>query len=267
MTTVKQEGEVEVREIDLEELGRMVGVPIRVKPWWGSHRARKWVRGRNHEPVVSNYYREWRCPAIGYYTPTPPRVQGNTIIVYEGPCLKQWGKRHHKHRQWVVVLSVEPSAILIEVNQGTDACTHSDWFILGVDDRRPYVAEVGGVNTVQEAFDWLKPRLVLEAEEQGLEVKRQGDWFFIPIGKLPNLDHYEFEQVPHFRRDRHELYWPTWAPRPTRHYAEEIIHSQFAQHLVRGIIASPDHPDLVLEEWHQAVRNRAIRRDEHTHCD
>lgn len=36
------------------------------------------------------------------------------------------------------------------------------------------------VHTVEEAYETLKPVAVLEAEARGAEVKRQGEWFFIP---------------------------------------------------------------------------------------
>jgi hypothetical protein len=36
------------------------------------------------------------------------------------------------------------------------------------------------VESVEEAFRVLKPLVVVDAEEGGLEIKRQGEWFFIP---------------------------------------------------------------------------------------
>ncbi len=41
------------------------------------------------------------------------------------------------------------------------------------------------VSSVKEAFDSLKPDAVKEAEQKGLEVKRQGEWFFIPEAEKP----------------------------------------------------------------------------------
>ena len=37
------------------------------------------------------------------------------------------------------------------------------------------------VKSVSDAFEALKPSQVLFAEEKGVEVKRQGEWFFIPM--------------------------------------------------------------------------------------
>lgn len=40
-TEIKEK--VQVEQIDLEELGEMIGVPIKVRPWWGSLRGQKWL--------------------------------------------------------------------------------------------------------------------------------------------------------------------------------------------------------------------------------
>lgn len=39
--------------------------------------------------------------------------------------------------------------------------------------------------TIKEAYESLKPVLVIEAEKKGLKVKRQGEWFFIPTDLVP----------------------------------------------------------------------------------
>lgn len=41
------------------------------------------------------------------------------------------------------------------------------------------------VNTIKDAYDVLRPKEVIEAEKKGLEVKRQGEWFFIPTKIKP----------------------------------------------------------------------------------
>lgn len=263
---------VEAREIDLEELGEMIGVPIKVRPWWGSRRGQKWLEpwfGRR-EREISPFYRHWGCSAgfYDYYTGTPPRVVGKVIVVYEGPCGKKWGGRCHKHRQEVRVISVGQGAMLVETHTGTEAQTRTRQYILGVDGRRPYVAEVWKCSTLKEAFEYLKPLNVQWAEAKGLEVKRQGDWFFIPIPKRPVERNIENPEGGEFRCRQalamrgKALYAFPHPLSPTRHYAEEIMHSAYCVHVVRGIISSPDHEDLVLDGWHRAVRNRAIRRDE-----
>lgn len=259
-TEIREKVQVEIaREIDLEELGQLIGVPIKVRPWWGSHRGYKYFRfssGRADE--ITPWYRKWQCPTTGgdYYAPTAPRVEGKAIVVYVGRCGVKWGKRTHKHSQWVNILSVEPGASLVEVFAGSDRYSHSRRFILGVDGKRPYVAQVGRVSSLHEAFEFLKPPMVIRAEQNGLEVKRQGDWFFVPRNNPPNPSDREFAIGP--RRGK-ALYAFPYPPRPTRHYAEEIMQSSYCTHAVRGRVASPHHGTLVLEGWHTAIRNRAIR--------
>lgn len=43
------------------------------------------------------------------------------------------------------------------------------------------------VSTIAEAYESLKPKVVLDAEKKGIEVKRQGEWFFIKTDKNPEV--------------------------------------------------------------------------------
>jgi len=53
------------------------------------------------------------------------------------------------------------------------------------------------VETVKAAYELLKPKAVKDAELKGLEVKRQGEWFFVPCKapKLPKLTEKQKLQV------------------------------------------------------------------------
>lgn len=249
MTTQTAIGPITIRPIDLEELGAALGVPVKVRPWWGSCRGDK-----------SFWYRQWFCSARGdYYSRTPPRVVGRVIVVHVGRCGVKWGDSTHKHRQWVNVVSVQRGAMLLEicVGAGPDGYHQSSRFLIGVDGARPYVVHVGRLDSVEEAFQWLKPAEVIRAERLGLDVKRQGEWFFIPSTE-PKRSLLEFQ---YNGMEGHALYSFPYPPRPTRHYAEEIVHSAHCQHRVRGRVHSPDHEDLVLEDWHTAVQNTT--RDRH----
>ena len=55
------------------------------------------------------------------------------------------------------------------------------YYLCSIDEQNYFVAELPkDVETLTEAFEVLKPDEVREAEAQGIEVKRQGEWFFIP---------------------------------------------------------------------------------------
>lgn len=46
-----------------------------------------------------------------------------------------------------------------------------------------FVEVTGSVNTIKEAYESMKPQSVKDAEKQGVEIKRQGEWFFIATDK------------------------------------------------------------------------------------
>lgn len=71
------------------------------------------------------------------------------------------------------------------------------YFLFDVDRREikhqifnPFLAEIPGKpKSIAEAYELLKPKAVKDAEKKGLEVLRQGEWFFIKTKapKLPKL--------------------------------------------------------------------------------
>ena len=64
-------------------------------------------------------------------------------------------------------------------------------FLCSLDEGQYFVAQLPhAVNTIDQAFNALKPNDVRRAERQGVPVLRQGEWFFIPTG----LDHAGFAQ-------------------------------------------------------------------------
>ncbi len=42
-----------------------------------------------------------------------------------------------------------------------------------------FVEVNSNVNSISQAYDSMKPQVVKDAEEKGIEVRRQGEWFFI----------------------------------------------------------------------------------------
>ena len=284
------ENRVETQQITLEELGRELGIPIKVRPWWGSIRERKSVvhkqcghrayevfGHRNMEcsachimiPVEDTerryvFSREWPCPAGPYYNRIKwPEVRNGAIIVWEGPCRVHPGKRSpfHNHRQTVEVLDVDGQLILVSIR------VSQSWsnFLLGMDDGHPFVRPVKRrETTVQDALDWLVPNKVREAFTLGLDVKRQGDWYFIPTTKKIRLHQYG-SHVPLSAPglDSNKLYRGAALVygEQTRHTGGLVVYQSVLglPHLapfVRGVIKAPDHPPLHLEGWHIAIRQR-----------
>lgn len=249
-TTLATEERVKSRPITLQEIGEMTGVPIVVRSWWGSLR-RRWA-GKLR----------WECPAQGGAQKTRPEIRDGKIWLWEGKC----GYPGHTHAQTIKVLDIRPRAMLIVIHLGGAADAH---FLLSMDGNFPFFVQVIRRNkTVKEAFDWLVPKLVKEAIEQGLDVKRQGDWFFIPTDKkLKECQSSNKNFVSAFVRDLRLNTFYRNAPlvysyRATRHHGELVIYKSLlgAPHavpFVKGKVTAPDHDTLILPGWHIAMRNRS----------
>lgn len=268
MVTQARPATVEAQEITLEQLGEIIGIPIKVKPLWGSIREGKVTEEYDPRPqhqhrlrVRNPRYRRWVCPLGNENTPLLPVANGKVIVVYSGRCgMQAFNKKHpHGHRQDIKVLEVDRrrKAMLVDIEaRGAKGYTRGLRVILGVDDGSPFVVRVIGGKwntTLDQAFQSLKPNCVKRAEAQGLDVKRQGDWFFIPVSGAPSSQCCEVDDVnvEDPKALRH-------LGMPTRHYAEEIMCDRFDTY-VRGIVNSPQHGDLYLETWHEACRNWARR--------
>lgn len=167
------------------------------------------------------------------------------------------------------ILDKGESALLVRF--GSELGTQH--FIFGKDGARgqPFVTQVGRkVRTLDDAFDGLKPKIVKEAIAQGLDVKRQGDWFFIPV-KEP-ASKCSFSPRCYWTADRIVIAKPHpqvlyfgYSFNETRHTVTgEIIFRATGQHYVRGTVHAPDHPDLVLRGnnvnngWFLAVRRNSL---------
>lgn len=269
MVTATRE-RVEIHRLNLEELGKMVGVPIKVRPWWGSVRKRfstvlmqVRIDGlESEEPEVGREQQHltWECPAGGRNRKSPPEVQDGVIVVWEGRC----GFNGHTHRQVIEVKSVAHQAMLISLRLSETA---RSYFLLGVDGGSPFVVQVTKrPQTVDEALQWLMPNKVKEAVIQGLDVKRQGDWFFIPTSREPRLDNNGtriYGSSPELKANK--LYRGAalvYTCAQTRHRGGLVVYMSVlglpcAAPFVKGNVKAPDHETLHLDGWHIAIRNRS----------
>jgi hypothetical protein len=143
-------------------------------------------------------------------------------------------------------------------------------YLLGHDERELFVVESNRVNSIRDAIEALKPFEVRRAEQRGLKVVRQGDWFFIPLRAT-------FQITPAMILHRNETIggpnatqWGIRVGNP--HVAEEqllIFGDAYARRFdkwertknallsvyVRGKIRHEDHATIELREWHRAVQN------------
>ncbi len=274
ITELKTRERVEIRWLNLEELGEMVGVPIKVRPWWGSVRRRFGTASmvvRIREGIVVDEagmplkaHVVWECPADGQNRKKAPEVQDGVIIVWEGQCGYKGAYDKHTHAQTIEVKSVAHQAMLISLRLSETA---RSYFLLGVDGGSPFVVQVTKrPQTVDEAFQWLMPKKVKEAVIQGLDVKRQGDWFFIPTSREPRLHNAGINvpwSSPGLKTNR--LYRGAalvYNCAQTRHRGGLVVYMSVlglpcVAPLVKGNVKSPDHAPLHLDGWHIGIRNRS----------
>jgi hypothetical protein len=164
------------------------------------------------------------------------------------------------------LLDVGESALLVRF--GSELGTQH--FIFGKDGNmgQPFVTQVGKkVVTLIDAFDGLMPKIVKDAIAQGLNVKRQGDWFFIPVKEPVCKKSFKRSVYRNLEGRRintglrpNVLYYD-WRFRETRHTVRgEILFRAVGRHYVRGTVDAPDHEPLSLgmKRWHLAVRRNSL---------
>ena len=261
----------------LRLIGEELEIPIAVRPWWGSARRglrmshtacgfeifppglHCWIcRKRHLAPWEVSTWRDgrWVCPDMRW-----PEVEGGVVVLWEGLCgAKLRIRREHVHRQSLEVLDRGATAFLLRVTVGH----RSVHFVVGKDGGAPFVTAVSKTaTTLEDAFRWMMPAAVQRAIAEGKDVKRQGDWFFVPFGREPRPTRYDYQP----RRD-----WPLATAGPslgrqfeTRHIGDFVAYLSileapgYVSPVVKGTVTAPDHPPLRLdEEWHVAMRRRAL---------
>lgn len=295
VSTVKTE-QIAIRERpsrpeSLPELAARIDLPIHVRPWWGSVRqenvlvhvvcgtavsmhsrfsffCRQCNKPVGRDGVRSECHgREWFCPAGSSYNQIRrPEVQNGVVIVWAGQCRHRDHRRRtyrpDLHRQRLEILDVMDQAFLLRVSVNKNY-TH---FLIGMDDGHPFVTPVlRRLLTVQDTFDWLVPNMVRNAFVLGLDVKRQGDWFFIPTEKEPLVHKFGSDM----RWARPSLKTNVLYRGPFLVYGAQTGHrgglvvyqtvsaSPYEVPFVKGHVKAPDHPTLHLSGWHIGVRTRS----------
>jgi hypothetical protein len=130
----------------------------------------------------------------------------------------------------------------------------------GVDRGMYFFAELQtdrAPRTLREALDSLKPKVVLEAEARGANVRRQGEWFAIPTKRLTSELMRDVERGIAVYRTRHVL------GRDGHHELEEAViyraGLQKGEVYARGVLrhTNNEHEDLDLGtiRWHLVVHN------------
>jgi hypothetical protein len=111
-------------------------------------------------------------------------------------------------------------------------------------------------SSFEEALSFLKPKVVLEAEARGADVRRQGEWFGIPTMLLTSQLMRDVERGVAMYRQNHIL------GRDGHHQLEEAViyrvGPQKGEVYARGVLkhTKSEHYDLDLGfRWHRIVHN------------
>lgn len=113
------------------------------------------------------------------------------------------------------------------------------------------------VASIKEAYEALKPDEVKKALKKGLNVRRQGEWFFIPLPKSKQNVKPDMEPGWGDNRGKKVVTRIELRAGPNRpNYAQMGVAKKS---LVKGIIshAGREHKDLRLDTWCKAVPNTA----------
>ena len=281
----------EAAKPDIRRILRLIGeeleIPIAVRPWWGSRRRglrmrhkgcgteifpserpHCWTCGKNLGRLEVSTWHDgrWVCPAgSNYYDKRWPEVESGVVVLWEGQCgVKngQKGRGTHLHRQSLEILDRGATAFLLRVTVGHGSLN----FVVGRDGGAPFVTAVSkAATTLEDAFRWMMPKAVQHAVDAGIDVKRQGDWFFVPLGREPRPDRADYQPQPNRPLATegprsHRLY-------RTRHVGDCVAYLSileapgYVSPVVKGTVTAPDHPPLTLEDWHVGMRRRALRND------
>jgi hypothetical protein len=168
----------------------------------------------------------------------------------------------------IEVLDAQPRIrhVLLHINRPLAAAHNGQCVLCGHDETQLFIANLKTASTIKDAFEALKPPIVLAAEQANLTIKRQGDWFFYPV-PTPRVDP---DLEDHFREEM--IGGPQAAEFGARvgnpHVAEAqfVVYERFPSYVrnsprkivavfVRGRIEHREHATLVLKGWHRAVQS------------
>ena len=129
-------------------------------------------------------------------------------------------------------------------------------YLMGLDEKHLFISGLPkeNINTVAEAHQALKHKAVVEAEKEGKEVKRQGEYFFIPLTEKE-----EKEFLAKVDRDKKINCKKDKLSRPGQrsHFVKRLIRMRRKRKVyAQGIVSHEQHNPLILSNWHMVYRNR-----------
>jgi len=162
-------------------------------------------------------------------------------------------KRGIKELRKIKLIDIKEDTVLFRIGKR--------YFLNASDGNQRFIAElVKPCKTIKEAYESMKPLYVKDAERRGLEVKRQGDLFFIPT-TLTDKDVKDIVKVRistvdyGYRQYRYDFPRISLGDNPPNHFAT-YIGSYENLTVVKGTVRHRQHRMLRLKNvWHIVVTN------------
>jgi len=131
-------------------------------------------------------------------------------------------------------------------------------YLMGMDESHLFIAELprnlGPINKIKDAHKILKPDIVLEKEKNTKRIKRQGEWFFIPV----TIKECELiDKNSNLIEKKISIGTNSWRSRNS-HVADQLINIRENQ-FVSGKITHVEHKTLKLQGWFKVLRNNETR--------
>lgn len=126
-------------------------------------------------------------------------------------------------------------------------------FLLGMDEAHLFITElpqVGAINKVKDAHKVLKPEYIIKSEKEIRRIKRQGEWFFIPV---TSEEQKRIENNINFLEKKIPL-----EDRTNPHIAEQLLNIKEEIFVLRKI-QHIEHKTLKLNGWFRVLKNTEVR--------
>lgn len=143
---------------------------------------------------------------------------------------------------------------IIQIKEQTDPTERR--YLMGLDEKHLFISGLPkeNVSTVKEAHQVLKHKAVVEAEKEGKEVKRQGEYFFIPLTKEEEEEFLvKVDKDKKIKCKKDKL-----SRRGQRsHFVRRLIRMRRRRKVyAQGVVSHEQHNPLILSNWHMVYRNR-----------
>ena len=136
-------------------------------------------------------------------------------------------------------------------------------YLIGMDECHLFISELptdsGTINKIKDAYRILKPELVIKKEKEINRIKRQGEWFFIPVSLTDlSLIYKNKDLIKKKARIGNGIGNPHTAERLLR-VKKRVNKKETILTFAKGKISHVDHKTLNLPGWFKVERNTELR--------